>query len=926
MSVLAACTNVQTRFSKPRRMDIVGSYTPVINDTLGLFTVGTFESNAMYGVPLIGYEYESMTYIEDGDFIIMYSKDDASVNGRFKNECIADISIFNIERIKHTFRLAKNTIADTQHRIFYGIHMSTMSKIPDEVTYNLGTESVVGSVPVMGNLIKIFMIESLDARSSDGSSVFTYNGYLLTSEDSIYDRYYGEGFEYIHTCNTLSKIYINPIQDFMAADATLEVELRFKVKRDASIFNRYDSPNTKRYTVEIFRQSNRYPNLKIRRITSDTGVVTLQRKVTNNLHRLLFDNNVTVARAFECTIDPDSPSGDLTSCALEKTRRIIRKSIDRDGYTVDLSLVDGTKVELEIELIKEPNLVTLCRDLRHFIHSYTCYSPKITIFKEKFIDSYIKSGTANPRSIFNHVMPIPLDVRYYRNIGPEDFCTPKYDGERMYLFCYNRSLIQYSRLKQYEVVQSNLPVTFDYVFIVDCELYDKKYYVFDCMNFMGTDIRMLGYSDRLKRVDSICDYMCSQAKAENTRLMIIKKPMYNVTLDTIVELTSLKFSIPIDGIIFYRKDQLFDDQPVKWKSTNTVDLKYTTDGSIDSLSYEANNNASLIRMDLISIRWHDSVHRSSSLIGSIVECKVENRIATVLRVRDDKVTPNKEIVVLAALDDYSNDLTSTESITFRNIKLMAKFHNNMKYTLLAQANKIHGTIVDVGSGHGQDIDRWSRLSNDIQYIICIEKDPSECTRLRSNLEKDNILRAISSVIEKSIEDVCDDDNMIITHDRLDFIVGFFVINQTGVAPFFGFVERMIESYKFVKKSTLLLTFMDYSRIREVFMNSSCNIPHVTTSQVGSTWYVKSPAYTMEINTESLLVNITLVGSKFQDYNSTEYLVTKEDISIQLTNLRFQDSQIKHFDMSSSANNGQYYLFPGYIKALSSCYAFVRAVM
>lgn len=103
------------------------------------------------------------------------------------------------------------------------------------------------------------------------------------------------------------------------------------------------------------------------------------------------------------------------------------------------------------------------------------------------------------------------------------------------------------------------------------------------------------------------------------------------------------------------------------------------------------------------------------------------------RIRNDKVNPNKEDVVLDNWRDI-HDPIDIDVLTGNSTKLMRKYHNRVKRQLYktAYTEKPNSTILDIGSGRGGDI---FTLVKNFRKIMLVEPNVSNLAELIHRLYK-----------------------------------------------------------------------------------------------------------------------------------------------------------------------------------------------
>jgi len=126
--------------------------------------------------------------------------------------------------------------------------------------------------------------------------------------------------------------------------------------------------------------------------------------------------------------------------------------------------------------------------------------------------------------------------------------------------------------------------------------------------------------------------------------------------------------------------------------------------------------------------------------GRIVECewrKYEDGDSDFvpLRIREDRTRPNDyDPTAISVWQDINNPVTR-DTIEGRNLKIMRKYHNEVKLDLLAKNFAPGSTILDMGAGRGGDIHKWRALG--FKKVYAMEPDTGATIEsFKSRLEQD----------------------------------------------------------------------------------------------------------------------------------------------------------------------------------------------
>ncbi len=111
--------------------------------------------------------------------------------------------------------------------------------------------------------------------------------------------------------------------------------------------------------------------------------------------------------------------------------------------------------------------------------------------------------------------------------------------------------------------------------------------------------------------------------------------------------------------------------------------------------------------------------------GRIVECEWRKYVGgdldfVPLRIREDRTRPNDETpTAISNWEDINNPITQ-DTIEGLNLKIMRKYHNEIKMNLLSKSFAPGATILDIGSGRGGDIQKWKTLG--LGKVYAMEPD------------------------------------------------------------------------------------------------------------------------------------------------------------------------------------------------------------
>ena len=204
---------------------------------------------------------------------------------------------------------------------------------------------------------------------------------------------------------------------------------------------------------------------------------------------------------------------------------------------------------------------------------------------------------------------------------------------------------------------------------------------------------------------------------------------------------SAREDLNFDGFIFQPVGAYFNE-PKKWKPAGkmTIDFLLRSTGTTSGkYEYLVKNKSNFERPDygnvapLITLPRDFSPEydgdRTLDLDGIVAECKfdVNQKRFSVYRLRPDRPYPNDITVAQSVFDDILRPL-SLDTMLGQDLTVMRYAHNRTKEFLLEnfRGKKI---IVDVGSGQGGDLRKWSALG--LEKVFALE--PSE--EMRTEFKK-----------------------------------------------------------------------------------------------------------------------------------------------------------------------------------------------
>lgn len=531
----------------------------------------------------------------------------------------------------------------------------------------------------------------------------------------------------------------------------------------------------------------------IRQVIDDNGLSYFERKQKiKDGHRDINYNDFTLRMSLSTEDKIDDPS---TLPNIIETR--IRKRDEfKDGpYTYVFTTitkkrgdVDNEFDEFEIEVTPfgnaEEKVKKVVSDILPFItdDKVNRYLPLNT---QNAIRNTYKSFEAKPRNL-ERTDIITIRTKEYS-------VTNKLDGERFIILLNDKGLYAVNKRLVDQIEKTYFPS----VTILDTELFDGLFYVFDCMMYKGQDITSKNHAYRLKRASEISSeisYIYRKYKYTTMKEFLKVENTHNL-------LTNIDYKNN-DGIIYTPNDIYRSNDIYKWKFPEkmSIDFKVRLTQNSKPYTYELQlYDKGNVLYDFRGSKMFPLLEEEAKFIsdqelidGGIYEFKYENEKFVMMRRRADKVLPNfrktgesvwtdikdpftaKELLQLL-YDRKLEDLpvVSEELIKEEAFKKYKEYHNRFKDELIQNYCK-HKTILDLGSGRGGDLGKYGKAK--IEYLWAVEpfKDNYDEFKIRLNdtyksLQDKTTLIETGAQSTKKITDV-------MGLDKADVITSFFSLS------------------------------------------------------------------------------------------------------------------------------------------------------
>ena len=447
------------------------------------------------------------------------------------------------------------------------------------------------------------------------------------------------------------------------------------------------------------------------------------------------------------------------------------------------------------------------------------------------------------------------------------------------------------------------------------------YVVFDCL--ASTKLRNASQSgdnyiqklpliNRLGYCQSIADRYKNSVIFLTTKIyrqLVSADQMFEIVRQFIAEKDILPYYQ--DGLIFTPSDLMYNPHSERLKLDDRVLTHYAdvckwkppSELSIDfAIRYNQSKN-----IELYSLPFHsqgklvlfagsndfpfnptlvDSTHPLTKNIenNTIVEYKWNSEREKFIpsRIRLDKIKPNRLDFATTIWQDINNPIT-TECIQGNTFTLMRKYHNRIKRQLYSSINGENLTLLDIGSGRGGDVTKWSKFSK----VIAVEPNAEHIVELKKRI-------ALAKMEEKvKIVQAGGEDSEIIAQEVNEFIGHrVSVISFMLSLSFFWSSDEMLDKLAKTILSTLnengtiIFLTIDGNIVNQIFQPAFKNAIPIRSLNLGPA----TLTYNNDQSVPKLLINIpdSIVS------NQEEWLVNLDDLIIRL-NPYFQLTTIKRAD-------------------------------
>lgn len=736
--------------------------------------------------------------------------------------------------------------------------------------------------------------------------------------------------------NTLRSFFNN-------ASKNSEIEIRFHSR---TMFNRGVTLETFNRVLE-FLKAHPHFNLKskneeitsvlqgksdVRFITNESNKSSYAMRKRKIKHVDLKNYNIRIAESLESTftMHPQAYHLNHRPTILREKQRLTFNHVSK------LWKVDVTKVLSNGERMYEVELEFLSGNFKQAVKIgndvilqllKVCQNSLYVIsddYANRLLESYKRLLNLRYPS-FAGPLPFTLSKKQFEEgvISCDYAVTDKADGVRVLLFIDKNGEGAY-------VGRGNLLMQLTYVgnlrtlptnTVVDCELIDGVFYIFDVLVYNNIDMRQKNLKQRLELVQ-----FHNSASVKTNNMIQVKKFHFDKIFENANKIwkSRNKLKYDLDGLIFTPIHKpYFNSNIYKWKPDDTIDFyieksRVNGENTIWKLKLAAHDKDGIYKHHVID-NTVDYFHKSGSKLSK-VRIKMPSKYATtsVKTSKSDKF-PNKSVVEMKFISNSWQPLRYREDKQFGNginaandawdsisnpisIKDIEKgisgfcgrkFHNFVKDFLIGKYMK-NKNVLNIGSGAGGNIGKYKK--HNIKQLVGVNIVNVEYNHNKSKMrfyKANNEMYSIKNLIK---------NNKVKQFDVINcqFALHYFFKNEQTL---FNFISNVKQNLK--EGGILVTTFIDSSLLLKLMNNKK---------------EYKSSVVEFKLNTNSTNsltgqeVEVDLKGTKyFKHKTSKEYLInTKLFVKLMqnngfnlLENKNFEEFYQSYEDQSLSSDDKKF---------------------
>lgn len=398
-----------------------------------------------------------------------------------------------------------------------------------------------------------------------------------------------------------------------------------------------------------------------------------------------------------------------------------RKSFTKDNFTIDITLVNDKNIELEIEVLKASEFIF--EDLNKLLDYL------FGLLFDRIIEDFTQAmgrksdKIDDTRDLFSEARDLEWRDLTYNGILQPYAISLKAEGVTSFIYFHPLGVFLIYRKGQYYKISTPLE-NFTYNLYVG-EIIERKggkflFLPYDCLRYNNQDIKSQNYLERYQKCQTLYKKTFGDVTIEQKELLVYQRDVasFNQAVSRAFEMRK-EVDYGTDGIIFTPINSPYvtlgqrnaRNKKVKRVLSNFPDVckyKLPQDLTIDFLVKEdgVHTNKGLFEGSFKNPVKDWSFQYEKDMIGKIVEFKPhqegEKIIYKPLRIRDEKPAPNS-FYTASRLWELRQRPIQPETLEGKNIKLMRRYHNQIKERLI---EKQSGMVIDIGSGKGGDIKKY----------------------------------------------------------------------------------------------------------------------------------------------------------------------------------------------------------------------------
>lgn len=243
----------------------------------------------------------------------------------------------------------------------------------------------------------------------------------------------------------------------------------------------------------------------------------------------------------------------------------------------------------------------------------------------------------------------PVTLTRNSFIKTDYFLTEKLDGKRHLIFISEKDTFIITSKLEFSMMKLTNKTLFYKGTILDCEMYNKKFYVFDILYYKGRDVRNEKFRERINMYNDVI-------KNINSKKLLAKPQIFIPSEKTCEKITSYVDKIKhrfkegdLDGIIL-TPDDIYYSKILKYKPFDLL--------SIDFKIRKDNGNFLLLLQNDKLFKPRDARYKDVGVVkvskeiydtyqdNSVVEFIFKNNKFSPIRARPDKIMSNALFVIL----------------------------------------------------------------------------------------------------------------------------------------------------------------------------------------------------------------------------------------------------------------------------------------